>query len=100
MSAVLRLFIDTLRGDPLIKQEERTDLAMKAVAKCQGDIADTRVMVAFYGEMVTDTDPHTEWWLFARRRQKLEDHEQELAVLNDNLARLYARLDDIRSKTP
>ena len=71
MRAVLRLFIDTLRGDPLIKQEQRTDIAMLAIVECQGDINEARVMVQFYTDLVKETDPFDQWWLFARRRQKL-----------------------------
>lgn len=100
MRAVLRLFIDTLRGDPLIKQEERTDVAMLAIAECQGDINEARVMVQFYTDLVKETDPHKQWHLFARRRQKQEDHQQELTAFIENLVRLYAQLDAIRSKAP
>ena len=100
MRAVLRLLIDTLRGDPLIKQEERTDVAMQAIAECQGDINEARVMVQFYTDLAKETDPYKQWWLFARRRQKLEDNELTLQANIDNLSKLYAQLDNIRSKAP
>ena len=100
MRAALKLLRDTLRGDPLTKQEERADIAMRAIAKCKGDINEARVMVQFYTDLVKETDPYKQWWLYARRRQKLEDNELTLQANIDNLFKLYAQLDNIRSKQP
>lgn len=96
--SAFKLARDILFGDPVTKQEERIEQAMLAVARCHGDIDQCKKMLFFHQEQLHKVDPHEDWWLFAHRRQKVHDYDAQLTALADNLQRLHARFDAIRSK--
>lgn len=73
-------------GDPLAKQYERVEAAVKAKAKCVSDAEFNRTMAGFYTERVLSIDPHAgpeQAWEFADAKQKQYDH-QIACVGNDH----------------
>jgi hypothetical protein len=86
MKKLHRTFFGLLRevffGDPLQKQYERVEAAVKAKAKCVSDAEFNRTMANFYTERLDSIDPNTDWWEFADAKQKQYDH-QTTCVSND-----------------
>lgn len=69
-------------GDPVKKQYERVEQAIRAKAQRVSDAEFNRTMANFYTERVLAIDPHTDWWDFADAKQKQYDHQND-CVKND-----------------
>ena len=72
-------------GDPIIKQYERVEAAVKAKAKCVSDAEFNRTMANFYTSRVVAIDPHAgpeQAWDYADAKQKQHDH-QLACIAND-----------------
>lgn len=79
---VFGLLREVFFGDPLQKQYERVEAAVKAKAKCVSDAEFNRTMANFYTERLDSIDHNTDWWEYADAKQKQWDH-QMACVGND-----------------
>lgn len=69
------LIREVIKGDPLTKQNERVEEAIKAKAQKVSDAEFNRTMANFYTERLLGIDPNTDWWEFADAKQKQHDRQ-------------------------
>lgn len=70
------LLRDAVMGDPINKQYEAVEEAIKAKAERASAAEFNRTMANFYTSRVGSLDPHTHWWDFADAKQKQYNHQE------------------------
>ena len=76
--------MDIVRGDPLAKQNERVEEAVKAKAKCVGDAEFNKTMANFYTERVMNINPWDDHVGFCNARTSQLEY-QELHAASEKL---------------
>jgi len=65
-----KLLRDMVFGDPVKKQWEKVEAALKAYADAVGRNATNATNAAFYTQHVCNLNPNSDWWPFAESKDK------------------------------
>jgi 7-keto-8-aminopelargonate synthetase-like enzyme len=80
-------------GDPVKKQYERVETAIKTKAQKVSDAEFNRTMANFYTDRVLGIDPHQDWWDFADAKQKQYDHQTACVKNDQQVNEAHARVE-------
>lgn len=90
---LLRMLIDAVRGDPIKKQYERVEAAVKIKAERVSDAEFNRTMTNFYTQRSASINHETHWWEYADAKQKEHDHTQAWQHAAQSAAEAETRAD-------
>ena len=90
---LFRMLRDAIMGDPIERQRERVEAAVKAEAEARGDVLVAKHMRDYYSNQARLTNPEFKWRQYADLRDKQQAYSDELEVLTADHDALRARAD-------
>jgi hypothetical protein len=82
----------------LARQRQRVHDLMRNVATRAGDAEASRVLADYYTDAALNTDPHTDWWIFAELKQNQVDYQDEHTLNLRRYGEAQARLNAAKAK--